>query len=477
MSYLTKDTVKEVNPVYKKHIERWRYFWASFNGGFDYRNSSLEMLRRYMNEDSQPGQQYEQRLNYTALENSCKMIVDTYRAFLFRTLPVRALGNLNKLPYTEDWLNSIDLDGTDIDQFMKEANSLAMIYGHIWVLVDKPQSGTAVTLEQEIQQGIRPYAQLITPENVMDWEYTRVNGRYVLNYLKQKEHEDKEILIVKVWTNESICRYQYTKKDENLTLLEELPNTIGEIPFAMLKANPSHTPGLGLSDIADVAKIQQAIFNLMSEAEQSIRVSGHPSLVKTSDTDASAGAGAIITVDSNLPGELKPYLLQPSSANIDSIIKVLKEHQEMILKMVHLQGVTEHNTVAKSGIALQTEFSMLNTRLGDKADSLERLEHKIWKLFQVWTGVQADDEFLVEYKKKFDLRDENNDLANYKTVREMGLPSETLNKELDKQIARIVVKDGDVLDEIVDEINNAETVERDLDAERPAEPDVPGIAE
>ena len=48
---------------------------------------------------------------------------------------------------------------------------------------------------------------------------------------------------------------------------------------------------------------------------------------------------------------------------------------------------------------------------------------------------------------------------------------------MDKQIARIVVKDGDVLDEIVDEINNAETVERDLDAERPAEPDVPGIAE
>ena len=471
MSYLTKDTVKEVNPVYKKHIERWRYFWASFNGGFDYRNSSLEMLRRYMNEDSQPGQQYEQRLNYTALENSCKMIVDTYRAFLFRSLPVRALGNLNKLPYTEDFVNNLDLDGTDIDQFMKEANSLAMIYGHCWVLVDKPQSDTAVTLEQEIQQGIRPYAQLITPENVMDWEYTRVNGRYVLNYLKQKEHEDKETLIVKVWTNESICRYQYTKKDENLTLLEELPNTIGQIPFAMLKANPSHTRGLGLSDIADVAKIQQAIFNLMSEAEQSIRVSGHPSLVKTSDTDASAGAGAIITVDSNLPGELKPYLLQPSSANIDSIIKVLKEHQEMILKMVHLQGVTAQDTVAKSGIALQTEFSMLNTRLGDKADSLERLEHKIWELFQVWTGVQADDDFLVEYKKKFDLRDENNDLANYKTVREMGLPSATLNKELDKQIARIVVKDGDMLDEIVDEINNAETVER------PAEPDVPGITE
>ena len=459
MSYLTKDTITEVHSVYAKHISRWRYFWASFNGGFDYRHSSLEMLRRYMNEDQQPGQQYEQRLDYTALENSCKLVVDTYRAFLFRTLPVRSLGNLSKLPYTLDFINDVDLDGTDLDQFMKEANSLAMIYGHAWILVDKPSTETAITLEQEIAQGIRPYAQLISPENILDWSYVRVNGRYVLDYLKQKEHEDEDMLVVRVWTAESICRYELLKDGETqFKLLEEIPNSIGQIPFAMIKANPSHTRGIGASDLADVAKIQQAIFNLMSEAEQAIRISGHPSLVKTASTDASAGAGAIITVDESLPGELKPYLLQPSSANIDAIIKVLKEHQTMIMKMTHLEAVVGQKTVAKSGVALQTEFSMLNTRLGDKADSLERLEHKIWDLFQVWTGVQADEDFLIEYKKKFDLRDENNDLANYKTVREMGLPSITLNKELDKQIARIVVKNGDVIDEIVDEIDNSESI-------------------
>ena len=471
MSYLTKDTITDVHPVYAKHLERWRYFWASFNGGFDYRNSNLEMLRRYMNEDQQPGQQYAQRLDYTALENSCKLVVDTYKAFLFRTLPVRALGNLNKLPYTEDFINDVDLDGTDIDQFMKEANSIAMIYGHAWVLVDKPSTTSAITLEQEIAQGIRPYAQLISPENILDWSWVRVNGRYVLDYLKQKEYEDEKSLVVRVWTNETICRYEMGKEDNaQLKLLEEIPNAIGQIPFAMIKANPSHTRGIGNSDLADVAKIQQAIFNLMSEAEQAIRISGHPSLVKTASTDAAAGAGAIITMDETLPGELKPFLLQPSSSNIDAIIKVLKEHQTMIMKMTHLEAVVGQKTVAKSGVALQTEFSMLNTRLGDKADSLERLEHKIWDLFQIWTGVQADDEFLVEYKKKFDLRDENNDLANYKTVREMNLPSSTLNKELDKQIARIVVKNGDVLDDIVDEIDSSDALAR-------PETDVPGITE
>ena len=72
MSYLTKDSITDVHPVYEKHLPRWRYYWASFNGGFDYRNDSLGMLRRYMNEGQQPGNQYSQRLEYTALETVAK---------------------------------------------------------------------------------------------------------------------------------------------------------------------------------------------------------------------------------------------------------------------------------------------------------------------------------------------------------------------------------------------------------------------
>jgi len=52
----------------------------------------------------------------------------------------------------------------------------------------------------------------------------------------------------------------------------------------------------------------------------------------------------------------------------------------------------------------------------------------------------------------------------------MNLPSSTLNKELDKQIARIVVKNGDVLDDIVDEIDSSDALAR-------PEVDVPGITE
>ena len=456
MSYLTKETVQEVHAIYEQNIQKWRYLWASYNGGFEYRKPQLNMLRRYLNEDTAPGRQYENRLNYTALDNACKLVVETYRSFLFRTLPARTLGNLENYAFTKDFIDDVDLDGTDLDAFMKNCNTLAMIYGHVWVLVDKPTTEAVSTLEQEIQMGIRPYAQIVTAENIMDWKYTRVNGRYELSYLKQKESEDEKSLIIREWHPDVIMRYKLTKDgaaDGKLELLEETPNAIGSIPFVMLKANPSNKRGIGMSDIADVAKVQQSVFNLLSEAEQAIRISSHPTLVKTASTDAAAGAGGIITMDETMPGDLKPYLLSPSSASIDSIVKMLTEHQKMIAKMTHLEAVMAEKTVAKSGVALQTEFAMLNTRLGDKADALEQFERKVWNLFQLWSGVTADESFVIEYKKKFDLRDENNDLANYKTVLEMSIPSSTLNNELFKQIAKIVLRDPQKMDDVMSEID------------------------
>lgn len=453
MSYLTKENATDVHTIYEQNINKWRYLWASYNGGFEYRRPQLSMLRRYLNEDEAPGNQYLNRLNYTALDNACKLVVDTYRSFLFRTLPSRTLGNLENYAFTQDFIDDVDLDGTDIDAFMKQCNTLAMIYGHVWALVDKPAVEGAQTLEQEIVNGIRPYAQIITPESILDWKYERMLGRQVLTYLKQKESEDADTMTIRVWTPEFICRYALDKTNNQIQLIEETPNAIGSIPFVMLKANPSHQRGIGMSDITDVAKVQQSIFNLLSEAEQTIRIGSHPTLVKTASTDAAAGAGGIITLDETMPGDLKPYLLQPNSSSIDQIVKMLHEHQKMIAKMTHLEAVMAEKTVAKSGIALQTEFAMLNTRLGDKADSLEQFERKLWDLFQLWSGVFADDTFVVEYKKKFDLRDDNNDLANFKTVLEMAIPSDTLNKELYKQISKIVLRDPNKMDDVMTELD------------------------
>ena len=52
-----------------------------------------------------------------------------------------------------------------------------------------------------------------------------------------------------------------------------------------------------------------------------------------------------------------------------------------------------------SGIALQTEFQLLNARLSEKADLLENAEETIWSFFAKWQNKAFDGE--IDYPDTF----------------------------------------------------------------------------
>tara|TARA_R100000657_G_C4663582_1_gene107397 strand:- start:913 stop:1347 length:435 start_codon:yes stop_codon:yes gene_type:complete len=109
-----------------------------------------------------------------------------------------------------------------------------------------------------------------------------------------------------------------------------------------------------------------------------------------------------------------------------------------------------------SGIALQTEFQLLNARLSEKADYLENAEDQIWGLFAKWQDKQWDG--AVDYPDTFDIRDWANDLQYLQMAKASGIKSETFNKELDKQIAEAVIDDNETIKTINDEIDSTRTV-------------------
>ena len=445
------------HPLYEANLGRWNYYRASYLGGFDYRNASLGMLRKYLFEEDTPGNQYANRLDYTALDNMTKLTVDTYRSFLFRSTPTRTFGNLAEDISVARFMEDVDFSGKDLDDFLKEANDLATVYGQVWILCTKGQGIGIITREQEIANDVRPYLKLFTPENVCDWSYeTQPNGSEKLVYVKTKEWVGEDAYKYIVWTPEMI--YVYHIVEDDVTLREEYINAIGEVPFVVHYANPTAYKGIGQSDIADVAKIQQSCFNLLSEAEQCIRISGHPTLVKTQDVSAMAGAGAVINMDNTMDPNLRPYLLEPTGSNIDSIVSMINLHIENFLRSTHLGAIMAARGLSvKSGVALATEFDMLNTRLGDKAAKLEQTEWNIWKLWFKWNGIQPDIDFNIEYQKTFDLRDEHADLKLLNEALQMGVQSSTFIKEIHKQIAKIVITDGDMLDDIMREIDEGDT--------------------
>jgi len=435
------DDITYTHPDYDEHEERWEFYLRSYMGGQDYKNG--DYLTRYINEDKD---EYSRRISLTPIDNHCRNIVHIYSSYLWRIPPTRSFNSLNGNVALEPFLKDCDLDGRSFNAFMKEANIWASVYGHVWIMLDKPKSN-AGTKAEELAQGVRPYATLFTPENIFDWRYERTeSGRFKLTYLKVRESVENidktsKRAFFRIWTEEEVQIYEVT--DEMERLVETLPNPIGRIPAVFLPANRSVVRGIGISDLTDIAYMQQAIYQELSEIEQLIRISNHPTLVKTYSTDASAGAGSVINVPDELDANLKPYQIQPNGGNLDSVRAAIMDKVESINRMAHMGAVRGTEAQTKSGIALQTEFQLLNARLSEKADILQLCEEQLWEMFCVWQGVTPDVE--VYYPDSFDLRDYPNELAFLQQARASGVRSNTFLKAVDKLIADLVLDDDELL--------------------------------
>ena len=453
---MDKEFLQSKHDLWHSNISNWEFYIRSYLGGNDYKNGYY--LHRYILETPE---EYDARVRHTPVDNHCKNVVQIYTSFLWRVPPTRDYGDLDGDLQLASFLEDADLDGRNFNTIMREVQMNASIYGNCWVIVDKPQSN-AKTRAEELAQDIRPYVSIYTPENVVNWNYRRsASGRFYLDMLVVVEDINADRAIIKVFTEESIMTYEFEDYSEEYTdkkprLIEEIPNPIGTIPAVNVYNLRGAKRPIGISDLADVAYLQQSIYNDYSEKEQLIRLANHPSLVKTPNVEASAGAGAIIEVPEDLDASLKPYIIQPSGQNLDGIMKCIQNKVDAIDRITHMGSVRATGNQIASGIALQTEFQLLNARLSEKADYLENAEEQIWGLFAKWQDREWNGK--VNYPDTFDIRDWANDLQYLQMAKASGIKSETFNKELDKQIAEAVIDDSEMMKTINDEIDSARTV-------------------
>ena len=446
MAYSRQD-IENQHQHYKGMMPRWEYFIRSYLGGKEYQDGKF--LQPYQLEFEN---EYHKRINFTPLDNHCRNIIDIYSSFLFRVEPVRQFGSLTEDMTVEQFKDDADLEGRSFEALMREAQRFASIYGHVWLLMDKP-STNVMTRAEELDQGIRPYLNIYTPENVLDWHYTRNDaGYYYLDYLKIREEQTAEGEYYKLWYLDKIdCVFVSSTSRDEPKLISSLPNPLMKIPAVILYNQRSPMRGLGVSDLTDVADLQKAIYNEFSEIEQIIRLCNHPSLVKTKDTDAGAGAGSIIEIPENLDANLKPYILQPNGSNLDGVLRSINHKVEAINRLTHVGTLRATAERVQSGIALRTEFELLNARLSEKSKLMELAEEQIWRLFADWQETVFDGE--IEYPESFDIRDWATDLELLQQAKASNIKSATFAKEIDKQIARTVIEDDTTLEQIDSEID------------------------
>lgn len=401
------------NNLYNRFKDRWLFLYHSYIGGKEYRDAGY--LTRYASEDND---EYKARCDETPLDNHVASVISVYNSFLYREDPIRELKNIENLTETIGFLNDADLDGRSFNAFMREVSTWSNLFGHAWVMVAKPNIN-AKTKAEEMAYDIRPYLSLLTPLTVIDWEYDRSpNGRYTLSRFKYVEDVNGQIETIKEWTNEEITTYTVdTEREELVGSPETVPNTLGTIPAVICYSERSIIRGIGNSNVSDIADIQRYIYNAYSESAQSIRLDSHPSLVVTPDTQVGTGSGAIIQVSENLDPGLKPYVLDFAGASIDSILKLIDNAVKSIEKMAHLGGVRATQSSAMSGIALDTEFQLLNAKLATIADNMALAEEHIWRLFCLYQSQQYNVE--IYYPNTFSMKDKREELTQMKTITEL----------------------------------------------------------
>ena len=442
-----RDEALETHKDYKENVNLWEYYIRSFNGGYDY------MVGQYLNRyNLELDNEFNQRLANTPCDNHCKNIIQIYSSFLFRVKPSRDFGAMADEPSLESFLKDTDLDGNSFDSVIKQAQNYASIYGHCFMILDKPKIQTN-TRAEELQQDIRPYLSIITPENILDWNFKReLNGKYTLDYLKIREEVDRDGgTYMRLWYLDRVDTVYMQDDRTEPVIIDTAENLIGKIPAVILYNAKSHKRGIGQSDLVDIADLQKSIYNELSEIEQLIRLTNHPSLVKTPGVNASAGAGAIIEMPEEMEPNLKPYLLQPSGQNLQAIMDSINSKVNAINRIAHTGAVRTTKQQVSSGIALQTEFEMLNARLSEKADNLQIAEEQLFRLYAQYQDATFDGE--INYPDSFNIRDYAADLVYYQQAKAMNLESPTFAKEVDKEIARAVIDDDEKLNMIFDEID------------------------
>ena len=451
MAY-SRDEALELHKDYQETVNNWQYYVRSYNGGYDY--TLGQYLNRY---NLELDNEFNQRLANTPCDNHCKNIIQIYSSFLFRVKASRDFGGMQDEASLESFLKDADLEGNSFTTVMKQAQNYASIYGHCFLILDKPAVQTN-TKAEELDQEIRPYVSMVTPENVLDWNFERqINGKYELNYLKIREEVDKSGgSYMRLWFPDRVDTIYVEDIGTEPTLIDTATNQIGKIPAVILYNAKSHKRGIGQSDLVDIADLQKAIYNEYSEIEQLIRLTNHPSLVKTNGVNASAGAGAVIEMPDEMEPNLKPYLLQPSGQNLTAIMESITKKVESINRIAHTGAVRTTKQQVSSGIALQTEFELLNARLSEKADNLQLAEEQLFKLYAEFQNTTFDGE--INYPDSFNIRDYASDLVYFQQAKSMNIGSPTFSKEVDKEIARAVVDDDEKLSQIFDEIDSkAET--------------------
>lgn len=165
---------------YDEMKPRWDMIEALLGGTESMREAGRKYLPQHPAESDAV---YQQRLSMSTLNNMFELTLSNLSGRPFSDR-VKLSDNMPELIRT--YLNDIDMQGNNVDVFLRSWFQLALGKGYGHVLVDQNQFSVTQgrTLADDRKEAIRPYLVLYSPEQVLDLRTEYVGDREIVTHVR-----------------------------------------------------------------------------------------------------------------------------------------------------------------------------------------------------------------------------------------------------------------------------------------------------
>lgn len=437
--------VNQTHPVYKKLINKWKFYMDSYKGGDSYikqlgwegqysvdnRSSIFNGSYLFPHElEFQYPSKFVIRHNRSVFDNLCAPVIDNYNKYIFNT---QVVIKREKEEYYEMYIKNIDLRQNTINRFMQLVSLNMMIYGITYILVDQkplPSNINAgdrdITVEQARDLGVRSFANLISPKQITNWyvneqtneyEFILVSSNYFPNAIKG-DYSDKTL------------RYFYFTKDETYLLddagmlvkddpnflVNPKPNKIKMIPIIPCIYQDADVDGEPESALKDIAALNREIYNVDShyQEEEYILATAQKIRQKASESEQTweeglepsnktdKATGPQIVEEYPFGADPPSYLRFPP----DALQEKRERKKELKEQIMQIAGLIDSAAIDNSGISLSFIFSDKHKSIMGLAKNLEEIEQKMWNMiFKLDTNINNSENIIkVNYPGHIDVR-------------------------------------------------------------------------
>lgn len=415
------------HPSYAGRLAHWRFLRATYDGGRDWFGANIF---KYVKEGEK---EFEERLARAYRFNHTREVVNLVTKYIFKSGVIR---NRDEAPrqLRSFWRRST-VHGVAIDEFMSGVCNLSSIYGRVWVVTDSLVPPETRSRADELAVGGRIYAYTVTPEDALDYAYDKA-GQLLWFMFRFAYRDDADPVLSSggVTTRYMLMArdewvlleesYNADKKERTVRVVDRGANSLGEVPIFCVDDRVSDDPYDVPALIGDIAYLDRAIANYLSNLDAVIQDQTFSQLVIPSQglMPGDDAHGKLMEMGTKrmfiYDGEgvsRGPEYISPDASQARILLEVVNKIIGEIYHSVGMAGerTKQDNAVGidnSSGVAKAYDFERVNSLLAAKASVLDRAENELARLVCAWAGTkmptdaEGEPKDLVKYPESFDVR-------------------------------------------------------------------------